>query len=351
MRNVSPDAVGAEGVVAAPPPAAPRRRRWPPRLVIVIVALLALAGTVSTFQFLFGPPRTGYFRSLAGRDEYVAAYEEAMGAMPAPTTVHDLTTRWGTVRAYEWTLPGTEGSTPVVLLPGRASGAPMWSENLAGFGNARRVVAVDALGDAGLSVQGVPMASVDDQAAWLHEVLDVLAPDGAHLVGHSFGAATASAYARHHPDDVVSLTLLEPVLTFGYPPARMTAWAVIGSLPGLPDPVRETALGKIGGADVDLIDPMARMVAVGSKEYVAALPTPQVLADHQSAQLTMPVYVAIASRDSLAGGERAAVRARSALPDGVVEVWPDTSHSLPMEVADLLGMRLQDFWAASEPAR
>ena len=61
----------------------------------------------------------------------------------------------------------------------------------------------------------------------------------------------------------------------------------------------------------------------------------------------MPTYVAIADRDSLAGGGAAADRARR-LPDGTVEVWPDTTHSLPMQVKDKLDSRLKGFWAASE---
>ncbi len=328
-----------------------RRRRWPRRLGIGLVGLFTVAGVVASYQLLFGPPQTGHFRSVAGRAAYVTAYEEAMSAMPAPTAVHDVATRWGTVRAYEWSPPDTEGGIPVVLVPGRSSGVPMWSENLPGFVQGRRVLAFDALGDAGLSVQGVPMVSVDDQASWMHEVLTTHAPGGAHVVGHSFGAATAAAYARRYPGEVVSLTLLEPVLTFGYPPATIMAWTVIASLPGLPAAVRKTALGKIGGSEFDDTEPLARMIAAGSEHYAAALPNPSLLTDDQAGQLMMQVYVAIAARDSLAGGADAARRARSALPEGTVETWPDTTHSLPMQVAGPLGKRLEAHWAASESSR
>lgn len=328
-----------------------RRRRWPRRLVIGLVGAFAAAGVLATYQFLFGPPQTGHFRSPVGRAEYVAAYEGAMSAMPAPTAVHDVATSLGTVRAYEWTPAGTKPSTPVVLVPGRSSGVPMWSENLPGFMHGRRILAVDPLGDAGLSVQGVPMSSAGDQASWMHEVIKALAPGGAHVVGHSFGAATAATYALHYPNDVVSLTLLEPVFTFAYPPAGMMAWLVVASLPGLPDPLREAALGRIGGGDFDDTEPLARMIAAATEHYAAALPNPSPLSDNEAAQLTMPVYVAIASDNSLAGGEGAVARADSALPDGTVQTWPNTTHSLPMEVAAPLGKRLQSFWAASEPGR
>ncbi|NYI73358.1 pimeloyl-ACP methyl ester carboxylesterase [Corynebacterium durum] len=49
---------------------------------------------------------------------------------------------------------------------------------------------------------------------WIHDVLAQLAPDGPHIVGYSFGGATATVYAREYPEDVRSLAVLEPVFTF-----------------------------------------------------------------------------------------------------------------------------------------
>ena len=95
-----------------------------------------------------------------------------------------------------------------------------------------------------------------------------------------------------------------------------------------PDRVRNAALGKVGGVEYDPNDDMAKMIAAGSKHFSASLPQPAPLDDDQLQELTMPTYVAIADRDSLAGGAHAG-RARR-LPDGTVEVWPDT-HSLPMQ--------------------
>jgi hypothetical protein len=73
-------------------------------------------------------------------------------------------------------------------------------------------------------------------------------------------------------------------------------------------------------------DDMAKMIAAGSKHFSASLPQPAPLDDDQLRELTMPTYVAIADRDSLAGGGAAVDRARL-LPHGTVEVWSDTTHS------------------------
>ncbi|MCD2116705.1 MULTISPECIES: alpha/beta fold hydrolase [Rhodococcus] len=237
---------------------------------------------------------------------------------------------------------------PVVLVPGRASGVPMWGENLPGFLPEHRVLAFDALGDAGLSVQAAPLTSTDDQALWIDDTLSGLGVETAHVVGHSFGGASAASYAKQFPEKVRSLTLLEPVFTFGYPPARMLFWASVSTLPGLPTDWRDTALAKVGGVDdYDSDDAMATMISEGSEHFSAALPTPSPLSDDELAALVMPTYVAIAERDSLVGSEKAADRARQ-LADAEVLVFPDTTHSLPMQAKDRLNSELPEFWRGVE---
>lgn len=339
----------------SPAPKTPRNRlrRWGKRGGIALVLILALIGALSIYRSLTGPPSVGHFRSAEGHAEYLGHYQQAMAQMPEPSAVHDIPTNYGIVRVYEWSTPENADDTPVVLVPGRSSGVPMWSENLPGFTEERRVLAFDALGDAGLSVQSVPLNSVEDQAAWMHEVIGHLAPDGVHLVGHSFGGATAAAYARLHPEQVHSLTLLEPVFTFAYPPAEVLWWATVATLPGMPEGIREHALRQIAGSDEDWTqgddaDPVALMIAAATAHFAAELPTPAPLSDEEAAQLTMPVYVAIAGKHSLAGGQTATKRADEALPDAHVQTWDDATHSLPMEEADHLQALLTDFWTASE---
>ena len=319
-----------------------RTRRLIRGVVRVAVAALAAWGLITIVS---ARPGIGQFRSVAGQRDYRAAYAQAMAVLPSPTRTEDVATDLGTVRAYLWSSPSPSSDTPVLLLPGRTSGVPMWSENLADLLVHHSVIAVDALGDAGLSLQSSPLTSIEDQAIWVDQVVRRLAPDGVHLVGHSFGGATAVTYARLHPERVRSLVLLEPVFTFGYPPARLMAWTVLASLPLLPEAWRERALTEVGGGErAEPGDPIASMINAGATHYRAQLPNPRLLSDPELAALTMPVYVAIADSHSLAGGPRAADRARQ-LPSSTVDVWPDTTHSLPMQVSGPLDARLQEFWA------
>ena len=337
--------------VAATPSAdeRPRRaRRWIRRLGKGLVILLAVAGTWSIYRTFASEPEVGFFRSEEGRTEYVKHYGDAMAQLPAPSATHDVRTDFGVVRVYEWSKPETADTVPVALVPGRSSGVPMWEANLAGFAQERRVLAFDALGDTGLSVQSTPFRSFDDQAIWSDQVLAEVAPEGVHLVGHSFGGATAAAYARAHPERVRSLTLMEPVFTFGYPPFQMLWWATVATLPGMPDDLRKHALAQIGGGEDGGDDPVALMIAAGSKHFSAQLPTPSTLSDAEIRRLTMPTYVAVAGTDSLFGGESALGRAEELLPDGQVQVWKHATHSLPMQAAVPLDTLLDTFWAATE---
>lgn len=314
----------------------------------VLVVVLALVGVVSLYRTFAGPAGVGHFRSAQDRQEYLGYYQQVMETMPASSRVEDVTTSYGTVRVYTWESGAGRDSPPVVLLPGRASGAPMWAVNIPLLIQSRRVIAFDALGDAGMSVQSAPLTSADDQAAWVDEVLADVAPDGVHLVGHSFGGATAALYARIHPERVRSLTLLEAVFVFAYPPADIMGWTVVSSIPALPEGWRNKALERIGGEKLSGTDPMELMIKAGAEKFDASLPTPSPLTDEQAEALTMPVYVAIAGRNSVAGGSKAVERAQKILPQASIQVWDNATHSLPMQEAESLTPVLEQFWAQGD---
>ena len=223
----------------------------------------------------------------------------------------------------------------------------MWSDNLPSLLEHRTIYALDALGDAGLSAQSVPLTSTADQARWIDEALTGLDITRAHIVGHSFGASSGAALAVNRPDRIATLTLLEPAFVLGWPPLDVLAWAVPASLPFLPQSWRDAAIVRIAGeqpTDTDLDDPVVRMITRGGTGYFASLPTPRPLSDDQLRGLTMPVHVAIADGSPVTSGQRSIERA-ALIPDIESRIWPNTTHSLPMQVAEPLAAELADFWA------
>lgn len=346
-------------------------RRLKPRLrrTVAMVVLCALAGWLvfdKVGSLVKPAPSVGHWRSVEGAHAYAHAYAEVMRELPEPDVIVDVPTSYGSVRVLRW--DGTESGPPVVLLPGHSSGAPMWSENLPHWIGARTVYALDPVGDAGFSTQKVPLTSFDEQAEWISQTVSALTagPDEGrdrapvqsrdqgpaqgrvHVVGHSFGGANAAVFALHNPEQVASLTVLEPAFVIEPLSASAFFWATLTQLP-VPQGWKDQAFAEIGGttvAEVQKRTPMSVMIDAAAQNYSTAMPLPRTLTDDEWRSLTMPVRADIGGTKSLAGGEEAVARLRALLPNAVVKFWPDATHSLPMEKADELGSELLEFWRA-----
>lgn len=299
-----------------------------------------------------GRSRVGGWRSEAGRREYLTAYAKVMATMSAPDRQVDVPTDFGTVRTYRYAGRENSDRTPVVLLPGWGAGAPMWCTNLPGLVAHRPVHTLDALGDAGLSVQTAPLTSADAQAAWVDQTMAGLGIGRAHVVGHSFGGWTATNHAVHHPGRVATLSLLEPVQTFSSMPWPIVLKSIPTSLPFLPQRWRDAALADIGGTDeIDPTDPMTAMISAGTRHFVSKRAFPRRFTPHQLHELPMPVYVAIGSESAiLTNADAAAAVARANLRDGHVKIWPGATHSLPFEHTDEVNTELLSFMAHHDDA-
>ncbi|MGH8881337.1 MAG: alpha/beta fold hydrolase [Stackebrandtia sp.] len=296
--------------------------------------------------------KVGHWRSREGFASYRTAYDEVMATLPAPTRIHDVLTEFGSARVYEWEAAGgtPESRLPVVLLPGIRSGAPMWGENLVSWIGGRTLYAMDAIGDCGLSTQSIPLADFDEHAIWVEQALAGLGLERVHVTGHSFGGAMSATYALHYAARVASVTLLEPVMVLRPLPASMYLWSALLFLP-VPQSWKDYALAEIGGVSIDEVrerTPMSVMIDEGSKNYASVTRVPRTFTDEEWRSLTMPVRVDIASDKSLSGGEAAAKRA-TALDLGPVTVWPQTTHSLPIQAAEPLGPELEKFWTRHDP--
>lgn len=325
----------------------PKSRHRVLRMVFIILFALF---TLYTLTDLFGSePGVGHFISAEGKKEYMEAYDEVMGTISAPTSVKDIYTSWGTVRVYEWANEKYSDAPPVVLLPGHSSGTPMWQTNIPGFSKQHTVYAFDMLGDAGKSMQSVPLKDIRDVTGWISETLDGLGIKRAHIVGHSFGGGYAANFVQDHPEQVQTLTLLEPVFALNFPPLSTLFWGTVGSIELLPEPWRNYGLAQMSGeasSDIASDDPMARMITAATTYYSASLPTPEKLTTEKLSKLDMPVYIALAENSPIAG--KNAEENAKLIPEAAVKVWENTTHSLPMEVADKLALDLNQFWKENQ---
>lgn len=287
----------------------------------------------------------GHWDSTAGHDRYLAAYAMAFAAMPKPAETLDVRTDYGIVRVYRFDGSGNVRA-PLVLLPGRASGTPVWAGNLSSLLQIGDVYAIDLLGEPGMSIQSRPITSDADQAAWLHQTLAALPEDTFHIVGLSIGGWTAVNLALHRADHVATLTLIDPALVFGDLPLETVARSLPASLPWLPRAWRDSFNAyTAGGAQVEDV-PVAEMIEAGMQHYRLRLPQPSRIPEERFASIDLPVLVIIAGESVIHDARVAEATARRALPNATVLVFPGASHAIngeyPNEIAAAVKSLLND---------
>ncbi len=330
-------------VTEVPPESTPRVPRRKHRRLLILTLVVSLAANALLLATRSGP-RVGQWRSAEARETYLVTYREVMAGMPAARE-WNVTTSWGTVHATLF--PGPEGSTrtPILLLPGWGAGIPMWRDLLPVLARERPVYAVDALGDAGLSNQSVPLEAPDANAGWISETLTALEAPPVHVVGHSFGGWLATDFALRHPGQTVSLSLFDPVQTFSSLKWEVYLLAIPASIPLLPQSWRDAALARIGGNEsIDHDDPLARMIDAGTKGYSSARDLPPQFTDAELGSLGVPVYVAMAGNSAVLSDPPGAVRrAEELVPRVEASFWEGATHSLPLEEPEKAGAVVLDF--------
>ncbi|OJT21670.1 hypothetical protein BO221_26445 [Archangium sp. Cb G35] len=301
-----------------------------------------------TFLSLTASP-ISHWRSPEGKQEYESAYKAAMQRLPPVSHVYDVKTGFGTVRAYRWSSERTSTQIPILLLPGRLSGVPMWQENIQDLMAERPVYAVDAIGDSGMSVQTQRIAGDADQALWVEQTLKELGLERVHLVGHSFGGWAAANYASRHPDRVASLSLLEPVRTLGEMRLAIYLRSIPASLPFLPASWRDAFLTEVGGTtELDPDDPLTRMISAASEHYSVALPFPGMIKPEQLRAWPMPIHVAMGANSAMHDSAKAVEVAKAHIRQLEVHNWPGGTHSLPMDEPERIDASLLAFMRRAE---
>jgi len=111
--------------------------------------------------------------------------------------------------------PARSPDATLVLLHGIGAGSASWIGQLEGLPAAWSVYAWDApgYGDSCLLPEERPVSR--RYAESLHGFLNALGLDRVHLVGASLGALMAASYARHYPQSVSSLVLVDAAAGYG----------------------------------------------------------------------------------------------------------------------------------------
>ncbi|MET9314579.1 alpha/beta hydrolase [Kribbella sp. NPDC003505] len=284
----------------------------------------------------------GHWNSAAGYDDYLAKYDAAMRDVPAPAAAHDLRTEYGVVRVYRFA--GAKGYRhPLVLLPGTSSGTPVWAANLKSLLAITDVYAIDLLGEPGMSIQGKPITSDADKAAWLDQTLAALPEQRFNLLGLSIGGWTAMNLAVRRPDRIATVTTLDAVYVYDGLPLAVVIRSLPATVKWLPRSWRDSFNSyTAGGKPVEHV-PVADMIESGMKNYTMRQPQPHRITEEQLAGLPMPVLAIIAGRSVMHDPAKARSTAERALRTKTVAFYPDASHAVNGEYPDRVAGDLRSF--------
>ncbi|MYN47161.1 alpha/beta fold hydrolase [Pseudoduganella sp. FT93W] len=194
----------------------------------------------------------------------------------------------------------------VVLLHSSMSTKAQWGELVSQLSDGYRCIAVDLLGYG--SAPFPAQLGPEYRHTLAHEIDAVNAAVAAHLqpgeafhlIGHSYGGASALHMARRMPERVLSLTVYEPVAFHLLPeqhPARAEIVAVVERIKACAEAQDATRIfidywnrtGSFDAAPAAAQAKMAGMIAKVKRDFEALLGEPATLED--LAALTMPALV------------------------------------------------------------
>jgi abhydrolase domain-containing protein 6 len=98
----------------------------------------------------------------------------------------------------------------IVLIHGFGANKENWVRFSGFLTDGYHVVAVDLPGHGESFKDPELRYDIDDQVAYLHEILGRIGVESFHLAGNSMGGAISCLYAATHPDQVQSLLLIDP---------------------------------------------------------------------------------------------------------------------------------------------
>ncbi|SEM03764.1 alpha/beta fold hydrolase [Rhodococcus maanshanensis] len=279
---------------------------------------------------------------------FYGAYDLVLEKWPVDVTSVDLETQHGTTRVN---ICGPADARALVLLPGGGATSTVWFQNVAALADRYRVFAVDLIGDAGRSVAGDNHPrTVDDLLSWLDDVTTAAGLAAFSLVGHSYGAMIALAYALREPDRVQNLVLLDPNSCF----VGMRAQYLARAIPLLLRPTEKRRGDFIRWEtngqhiDEDWLDLDARGAEHFPKSRTVVPKRPK---RNALEALTVDTTVILAEGSKVHDSRRLATVTESIPRLRTIIVGGATHHTMPMSPATELNCALLDGLAPRESER
>ena len=114
-------------------------------------------------------------------------------------------------------LSGPEDGVPVLFVHGNVSSATYWEETMLALPDGFRAIALDLRGYGDTETLPVDATlGLSDMVADIYSLAQALGLKKYHIVGHSMGGGIVMKYTIAHADDLLTVTLVDPMSPYGY---------------------------------------------------------------------------------------------------------------------------------------
>lgn len=252
---------------------------------------------------------------------------------------------------------GDASSTAIVCMHGIGSSSAGYAGQLSGLANSFRVVSWDAPGYGGSDALPWSEPRPESYADALAGFCTALRIDRLVVVGSSFGAVIAAAFAMRYPDRVLGLVLSAPAAGFARSePAERTAALAkrIGDMQrlGPAGVARERASALVApGSPQPILDAAAELVASVRPEgyYQAAHALDMADTVAVAARISAPSVVVVGEKDIVTPLKTCAEPISRELRNGRIKVVDGIGHLVKLEAPDIFNDVVRDFVGSLPP--
>jgi pimeloyl-ACP methyl ester carboxylesterase len=277
-----------------------------------------------------------------GQAGYFTAYDAVLAQWPVAVESVDLPSPYGTTHVN---VCGPRDRKPLVLLHGGGATSAVWFANVGELSRTHRVYAVDAIGDAGRSVNdGRQVDGLAGFMDWLDGLFSALDLHRASLCGHSYGGWLALNYALHAPQRVRRLALLDPTDCF----AGLRLSYRLHAVPTFarPSPGRTRAFIEWETAGTRVDPAWLELLCRGSEFPGAKIVIARRPASDRLRASTVPTLLLLAEKSRAHDIGKVSANARELMPHIVHATLPGVSHhAVPTERPEQLNRELGAFFS------
>ncbi|WP_433411497.1 alpha/beta fold hydrolase [Microtetraspora malaysiensis] len=285
------------------------------------------------------------YKSAEGERVLRERYLAYLDRWPVPADRLRVPTRQGETFVMA---SGPEDAPPLVLLHGSGANAAMWMPDVPVWAQHFRVLAVDMIGEPGLSAPSRAPLDSDAHALWLDDVLEALGVRSAAFAGTSLGGWLALDYAIRRPERVERLALQCPGGV-----GRQKYGLLLASVLLLPFGRwgRRLTMNRAMGAASTGATPEDRerseYVMLVHRNFRPRMEKLPIFGDDALRGLTMPMLVVLGGRDALMDSHETRRRLQQAVPHARISFLPEVGHLITEQTRPILEFLLAREGAAS----